>query len=38
MSKAIKKGFPKPNRGNVVKKLKRIQANEAVLSKLKSAQ
>ncbi len=37
MSKAIKKGFPKPNRGNVVKNLKRIQANEALLSKLRNA-
>jgi uncharacterized protein (DUF4415 family) len=35
MAKARKEGKPKRNRGNLVKKLKRIQLNEALLKKYK---
>jgi len=37
MSKAKEVGKKKANRGNQVKRRKRIVANEAILSKLKSA-
>lgn len=35
MSKLKKKGKPKKNRGNVVKKLKLINKNNEILSRLK---
>lgn len=35
MAKARKEGKPKRNRGNLVKKLKIIQLNEALLKKYK---
>ncbi len=34
MSKAIKKGKPRKNRANVVKKQKLLQKNDEILSKL----
>jgi hypothetical protein len=36
MAKAKKEGKPKRNRGNLVKNLKRIARNEAILKRIKA--
>lgn len=36
MAKAKKEGKPKRNRGNLVKNLKRIQANHEILNRIKA--
>lgn len=37
MAKTIQHGKPRPNRGNTVKTLKRVQKNEELISRLKKA-